>query len=196
MKVTMLATLRWPALLALLALTHGSGGGAIAGQRLLPHRPIPMALLLEHAELDASLRTAAAESGALGDTARAVLALVRPHMAREQDLALAPLRLLPRLAAGEADGDMAEMIAVTDRLRAELPALRREHLAIKRKLEELWTVAWAAGKPEYAFLAQRVNRHIDVDEEVLYPASLLVGEYLRLALARTEPRLTRLGAEQ
>jgi hypothetical protein len=188
MNITALATLRWPALVAFLALTQVSGAALVAGQTSrAPHLPIPMSLLLEHAELATSLKAAAAEKGPAGDAAREVLALLEPHMIHEQELALAPLRLLPRLANREIGPEMADMIAVTDRLRLELPTLRSEHVAIKRALDELWTTSWAAGRADRAFLAQHVNRHIEVDEQVLYPAALVIGDYLRLALERRPP---------
>jgi hypothetical protein len=188
MSITALSTIQWTALATVLALSHGAGAGTVPLQNPRDaHRPIPLAMLLEHAELDASLKAAAREDGDLGAAARAVLELVEPHMKREQALALPPLRLLPRLANREFGGDIAEMVAVTARLRAELPTLRSEHVAIKRALEELWATAWAVGKPEYAFLAQRVNRHIEIDEQVVFPMSLVVGDYLALLRARTPP---------
>jgi hypothetical protein len=54
----------------------------------------------------------------------------------------------------------------------------------------LWDTAWSEGKPEYACVAQRINRHIAIDEEVLYPAALVVGDYLRLAGQRAPTRST------
>jgi hypothetical protein len=188
MNITALGTLRWTALVTVLALSHGVGAGTVSLQSPRePHRPAPLPLLLEHAELYASLKAAAREDGDLGATARAVLELVEPHMKREQALALPPLRLLPRLANREFGGEIADVVAVTERLRAELPTLRSEHLAIKRALEELWTTAWAVGRPEYAFLTQRVNRHIEIDEQVLYPMSLVTGDYLALLRVQTSP---------
>lgn len=164
--------------LGLLPLTQLASTAASA--QPLTHRPIPMSLLEEHADIIMSLRTASTAGSVIAPAAREVLAVLEPHLQREQQLALAPLRLLPRLANGEVAPDMAPIIAVTERLRAELPALRQEHLAIRRALEALWETAWREGKPEYAFMAERINRHIKVDEEVLFPAALMVGDYLRL----------------
>jgi hypothetical protein len=165
--------------LALLAFTQLAS--TAASEDRPPHLPIPMSLVEEHAEIIMSLRTASQVGSVVAPAAREVLAVLEPHMQREQQLALAPLRLLPRLANGEVTADMAPIIAVTDQLRAELPELRKEHLAIRRALEALWERAWREGKPEYAFVADRINRHMRVDEEVLFPAALLVGDYLRLS---------------
>jgi hypothetical protein len=182
MKITTLTIIRC-SVLGLLAFTQIAG--ASGGQpRREPHRPIPFSLLEEHAEILMALRSAVDAGGALSAAARDALEILEPHMRHEQELALAPLRLLPRLADGEVTADMTPLIAVTDRLRAELPALRKEHAALRRALERLWDTAWREGKPEYAFVAQRINRHITVDEEVHFPAALLVGNYLRLSAGR------------
>jgi hypothetical protein len=138
-------------------------------------------MLEEHAEIHLCLKAAVEAGGATALAAREVLALVGPHMQREQRLALAPLRLLPRLATREIAPDMNAMIAVTDQLRAELPALMKEHQAIRKALGELWAAAWRDGRPEHALVAQRINRHLTVDEEVHFPAALVIGDYLRLA---------------
>jgi hypothetical protein len=177
MPIAILSAARWP-VLGLLTLTQIAGASPL---RQEPHRPIPFSLLEEHAEVRMALQAAVEAGGAIAPAAREVLTLIDLHMAREQQLALAPLRLLPRLASGEMTPDMTAMIAVTDHLRAELPALRKEHVAIRRALEVLWEVAWRENRPEYAFVAQRINRHISIDEEVLFPAAILVGDYLRLA---------------
>lgn len=39
--------------------------------------------------------------------------------------------------------------------------------------------ACAEGRPEYAFLAQRLKHHIRIEEEILYPAALVTAEYVR-----------------
>src|SRR4029453_18096328 len=141
--------------------------------------PIPRSLLEEHAEIHMALSVANQAGGRTGEAARGVLAVLDPHLAHEQGVALPPLRLLPRLANGDVGPDMAASVEVASQLRAELPLLRQEHVAIKPGPERLWEVGGSGGKPEYAFLAQRINRHLDVDEEVLYPAALIVGDHVR-----------------
>jgi hypothetical protein len=144
---------------------------------------IPMTLLEEHAEFHTSLKRATQAAGPLGGAAEDVLALLNPHFGKEQRYALAALRLLPALARGEVTRDMAEWLPASDGLRAELDTLLREHRAIAKALDGLSRTAWAEGRPEYAFLAARVLRHVRMEEEVLYPAALLVGDHLRLRLA-------------
>jgi Hemerythrin HHE cation binding domain len=145
--------------------------------------PIPMTLVEEHAEFRTTLEGAARVSGPLGDAANDVLALIDPHMAKEQRYALAALRLLPALARGQVTPDMEEWLCTADALRSELDTLSREHRSIAQALNRLSQTAWAEGHPQYVFLAARVLRHARMEEEILYPAALVVGDYVRLRLA-------------
>jgi hypothetical protein len=38
-------------------------------------------------------------------------------------------------------------------------------------------------KPEYVHLAEKLRLHARNEEQVLYPAAILIGEYLKLRLA-------------
>jgi len=77
---------------------------------------------------------------------------------------------------------MADVFALTDRLEAELPGMLAEHLQIKAALGDLVAAANAEKKPEYARFAEKLMSHARTEEEVLYPAALLVGRYLKLRL--------------
>ena len=98
---------------------------------------IPKPLQVEHAELHARLVKATKEAGAIGEAAREVARLLHPHFVREEEFALPPLALLERLARGEAGGEMAEVLPMTQRLRAELPQMLAEHGQIVGALEKL-----------------------------------------------------------
>jgi hypothetical protein len=47
-------------------------------------------------------------------------------------------------------------------------------------LKNLIAAAEAEKKPEYARFAEKLMLHAQTEEEVLYPAAILVGEYLKL----------------
>lgn len=79
---------------------------------------------------------------------------------------------------------MKSVIPITDRLKAELPEMLGEHKVIVAALENLKTAAEAENKPEHARFAEKLALHAQTEEEVLYPAAILVGEYLKLKLKR------------
>ncbi len=77
---------------------------------------------------------------------------------------------------------MAAVLAMTDKLRAELGGMLAEHKRIVSELEKLADLAKQENKPEYEEFARKLILHAQTEEEVTYPAAILVGEYLRVKL--------------
>ncbi len=144
------------------------------------------AIRLEHQELDERLRGLTRLSGHVGATARAVARLLHPHFQKEEELALPPLALLPALAQDSTPADVDEARALATRLRAALPAMLEEHRAIGEALEALAAAGESEGNVEAVAFATALRRHAAAEEQVLYPAAILVGSYLRLWMDRAE----------
>jgi hypothetical protein len=68
---------------------------------------------------------------------------------------------------------------VVENLRRELPQMIDEHRQIADLLRLLASEAEAEGKAEYVELAEELIVHAHIEEDVLYPAALLIGEYAR-----------------
>jgi hypothetical protein len=140
---------------------------------------IPRPLKTEHEELHDTLRKGTKESGELGAAAIAVAELMHPHFLKEEEYALPPLGLLSDLSQGVVTPDMKGVLVLTDRLKADLPQMLAEHQSIVAALEKLSAAAKAAGKTDYVEFAEALTLHAETEEEVMYPAALLVGEYVR-----------------
>lgn len=145
---------------------------------------IPRPLKLEHDELHEQLRKATRESGSLGEAGKVVAKLMHPHFVKEEEYALPPLGLLPLLAAGKVTPDMAAVLPMTDKLKAELGQMVAEHKSIVAALRNLADAAKRANKPEYAEFADKLILHAQTEEEVSYPTAILIGEYLKLKLGK------------
>lgn len=145
---------------------------------------IPEPLRAEHAELHAELVDATKAGGRVGEAAKEVAKRLHPHFVREEELALPPLGLLASLAKGAVDPDMAEALALTDRLETELPGMLTEHKEIVAALGELVAAANVEKKPKHARFAEKLMLHAQTEEEVLYPAAVLIGRYLKLKLGK------------
>jgi hypothetical protein len=143
---------------------------------------IPETLEAEHDELHAQLAVAMEAGGKTGAAAQSVAGLLHAHFLREEEFALPPLGLLARLVGGRLKGDTGRVIALSGRLKSELPQMRREHRAIVAALGRLTAAAKKEKKPEVARFAERLAHHAKTEEQVLYPAAILVGEYLKLML--------------
>jgi hypothetical protein len=142
---------------------------------------IPAALKIEHEKLHADLAAATRLSGKTGEAAKQVAAVLHEHFLSEEEFALPPLGLLAPIAEGRATPDMQKVVVLTDRLKAEMPRMLGEHKAIVRALDELGLAARAENHPEVNRFVDELTMHAQNEEQVLYPAAILVGEYLKLA---------------
>lgn len=145
---------------------------------------IPKSLKLEHEELHAELVMATKAGGKVGEAAKEVATVLHDHFVKEEEFALPPIGLLSALARGEVDENMKSVLRMTDRLKAELPEMLEEHKAVVAALEKLIAAAKAENQPEHARFAEKLMLHAQTEEEVLYPAAILVGEYLKAQLGR------------
>jgi hypothetical protein len=148
---------------------------------------IPASVRLEHDALHKHLANVSMEPGRVGEAARTLARLMHPHFVREDEYAMPPLGLLTRLARDEVTPDMADAIPLIERLKAEMPLMLEEHRAIKGALQQLEEVAAAQGEPDIVELTRRLRLHAESEEEVLYPAAILVGHYLKLKLGTRTP---------
>ena len=144
----------------------------------------PQSLNAEHEELHAQLARAAKAGGATGEAAKTVAKAIHPHFLKEEEYALPPLGLLPILAKGKSLPEMVEAVKMAERLKAELSHMIQEHKEIVAALKDLKEAAKREGKDEFVHFAEKLTLHAQTEEEVLYPASILVGEYLKLMHAK------------
>jgi hypothetical protein len=144
---------------------------------------IPHPLQVEHEQLHDVLRKATAEAGELGAAAKRLAQLLHPHFVKEEAYALPPLGLLADLARGRVTPEMREVLAMTDRLNAELDQMLAEHKENVTALDAFAAVAKQQGRNEYVEFAQALALHAQYEEEVSYPTAILVGEYVRAKLS-------------
>jgi hypothetical protein len=140
---------------------------------------IPQSLKLEHEELHAELVRATKAGGKTGEAAKAVTKVLHNHFLKEEEFALPPIGLLAALARGKVDAQMRSVLVMTDRLKAELPDMLQEHKAVVVALKKVSAAAKQEKLPQHARFAEKLMLHAKMEEEVLYPAAILVGEYLR-----------------
>ena len=146
---------------------------------------IPEAMRVEHHEIHERLVAATKVPGPLGAAAQQLATALHPHFQREEEIALPPLGLLAPLARGEYHPEMLRVLPMTDSLRTELPRMLEEHEAIHAATLRLQQVADSAGDTEVADLAETLALHARSEEELFYPAALLVGEVVRMRAGLT-----------
>jgi hypothetical protein len=149
---------------------------------------IPESIRAEHAEIHEELVRATKLPGAVGAAARELAAVLHPHFVREEEIALPPLGLLAPLSRGEATRDMRDVLPMTDSLRAELPRMLKEHEAIHAATLRMGEAARSAGNAAVEHLAEKLAVHAQSEEEVFYPAALLVGDLVRARVPESGSR--------
>jgi hypothetical protein len=145
---------------------------------------IPEALKVEHEELHAELVALTKAPGRVGSAARNVAALLHPHFVKEDEYALPPLGLLATIAQGTVTPAMQPVLAMTDRLKRELPAMVAEHRTVVGALRELAEAGKAEKRPDAERFAEKLRVHAETEEQVLYPAAILVGEFVKARLGK------------
>lgn len=85
---------------------------------------------------------------------------------------------------------MVEVLTLTERLEAGMPAMLEEHQGIVAALRRLRAAAERAGRADIVVFAEQLVQHARTEEEeVMYPAAVRVGRHVRLLLAqRGDPR--------
>jgi hypothetical protein len=142
---------------------------------------IPESIRREHEAIHSALVAATRAPGRVGMAAETLAEVLHPHFVREEEIALPPLGLLAPLAAGDTVPEATSSTAaeMTSALRAEMPRMLEEHVRIRAAVAELRAAAESAGAEAQVELADELALHARTEEEVLYPAALLVGDLLR-----------------
>ena len=154
---------------------HAHGETHADGARIA----IPASIRAEHQEIHGELVAATMAPGAVGAAARELAAVLDPHFVREEQIALPPLSLLGPLSRGERSPAMRAVLPMTDSLRAELPRMLEEHKTIRAATLRMGEAARARGNARVAQLAEKLALHAQGEEEMFYPAAILVGDLVR-----------------
>ena len=140
---------------------------------------VPGPVKNEYEDLYWKLNRAARTRGEVGQAAMAAFRHLQAHFPKDQEFALPPLHLLPTVARENVNEEIDQIQTMCDKLKRQLPQLLDEGEQIIRELGRMADVAAKEQKAEHHDLAQRLIRFLEEERDVLYPASVLVGEYVR-----------------
>ena len=135
-------------------------------------------LRLPHDALRATLQRATRAAGRTGEAARQVALLAEGHFRREERLLLPLLALLPGLARGEGAARLAGAPLLAEALRQHVDEMVDEHRRLAGALRALAAAAGDEGHDDFVAFAEDMIVHAHLEEQVLYPAAILAGEYV------------------
>lgn len=144
----------------------------------------PKALLDGHKNLFNDIESIIDLGGPIGENAKMLADISRPHFKREEEYALPPLDLLSALSEGNWEFDSKAAIEMAERLEVKLSEMKEEHGVIRKLLGELNSLAEQENNKRIQQFIDDLKLHIEVEEQVLYPATIFVGKYLK------DPKLT------
>lgn len=140
---------------------------------------IPEALRNGHKNLRSELEAIKALNGKIGEKARLLDKVMSPHFKKEEDYALPPLGFLLALSAGnwEIDSDVA--IKMAELLESKLSELKKDHENIEKAMQNLKVVADEENNLIGKQFVKDLTMHADIEDQVLYPTTILIGNYLK-----------------
>ncbi len=141
---------------------------------------IPLSLKEEHAEIHGQLAKLKKVPGKVGDAAKTVAKVLHPHFLLEEEIAMPLLGLLSPLAEDRIISEIEKATVMSNRLKAELAKMLKEHGEIVAVLKGLEQAIQEEGVEEGADFPEKLKQHAKIEEEVLYPAAILVGEFIKL----------------
>lgn len=141
---------------------------------------VPSSIAAEHKELHEQLEAAVKAGGKTGEAAKVVEERLKVHFEQEEEFALPQLSILSHLAMGHTPRDTKKAIELSDKLKAEMPKMLEEHKGIVAALDALAVAAKDENKPQAIEFAEKLKAHAMNEEQIMYPAAILVGEYLKL----------------
>ncbi len=133
---------------------------------------------IEHEELHEELRKATKMPGEVGKAAEKVADLLHPHFERENELALPVIGVARELAEGKTSPDFAKALKLHTQFKREYPSMLREHEAIVKALNQLAKAAKKTKRQEVVEFTQKLKLHAQTEEELTYPAVLIIGKLL------------------
>ncbi len=113
--------------------------------------------------------------------------LMQHHFKEEEDLILPPLGLLPLLANNQIPEQSKDVILLSKNIKTMMTHMSVEHQLISAYIEELKKAADKQQLSEIMDFEKEVHQHANSEEEVYFPAAIMVGEYLKLKSEKNLP---------
>ena len=146
-----------------------------------PGKPeVPSSIKKTHATLLEQIHKMTLYKDSSGRVAIKLEGMMEHHFKEEEDFILPPLGLLPLLANDQIPEQSKEIIHLSEKVKSQLNHMSAEHQLIKAYLEELKQASNIENLPEIIEFENEVFKHATSEEEVFFPASILIGEYLKL----------------
>lgn len=139
----------------------------------------PSSLEKGHANLHNDLDAVISLGGKLGEKAQQLAKVLYQHFEKEEEFALPPLSFLLMLTEGSWKIDTNAAIVMSEKLESKLSEMTKDHQNINKILEQFLAIAKEENNYKAIQFARDLNIHVEIEDQVLYPTSILIGRYLK-----------------
>jgi len=141
---------------------------------------IPLVILKDHQYFLEKLELATFYGDSTGFYARGLYEVMEFHFKEEEDYVLPLLGILPILAGGEFPENAGEIILLSEKSRKNSAVMLAEHQMITHFLGQMMLAAAREGHEELSGFDEALHKHSALEEEVLFPMVVVIGDYLKL----------------
>lgn len=141
----------------------------------------PVSIQKEHEELHLEMAEIRHLGGKTAQALERLVDTMADHFVFEEEVAMPPLALLSDLTHTKENNQTKhkQAIKLSDKLVAHYDGMLSAHRKICKAAQDLAEVGMAEKHPTVVSFAEKLQNHARMEEEVLYPASILVGKYLK-----------------
>jgi len=147
---------------------------------------VPKTLRRDHDEIRSALRRAIMQSGPVGEAAKRLKRLCIPHFDKEEKTVYRAFALLHDAALGGVRSDMAAALPLAFHCGVWHGTFLDHHHSIACAVEALELALHEEHDSEFYELAATVKSHEKIEDEVMYPAVIWLGNYIRERLQDSE----------
>lgn len=140
---------------------------------------VPKAIIHGHANIILELNEVFAIGGEIAQKAKQLKDSMVPHFKKEEEYALPPLGLLLAFTQEKWEINAEEAIKMADNLELRLAEMKHDHSHIADILNELKLLGEKEHNLVVKMFVKTLTLHIEMEDEVLYPATILIGNYLK-----------------
>ena len=142
--------------------------------------PVPSTILQQHDSLIMTITKWTTFGDSTARSAYRLKEIMVHHFREEEDYVLPALGVLPSIVNGIMPAEPKELTRMIDQYKANSSHFIAEHQMIKVYMEELKAIAGKENHHGLAEFEKALTMHVREEEELLFPAVILIGEYLKL----------------
>jgi hemerythrin-like domain-containing protein len=158
--------------------TDFGGNTALSNNTILVK---PSSLEEEHKETHEKLGKIVSSSGDTANMAKQVQSILQPHFEKEEQLSIPVLGALQSYVNGTLTEEARnQAIQISQQFKQEYPTMLEEHKQIVAALDNLENTAMKENRQDAISFIADLKSHAMNEEQITYPATIVIGELLEL----------------